>query len=224
MAFSEVFLRNVLGVRQKVTVGIPVEGVPDNTFAIFDVVQFDASLSETHSITASITQHPVETGSDITDHYRGNPDTLSMDVVVSDTPIRFFSIANPASPVVDPERQTGKRSIDAYERLKAFIDEASVVDIFTTLRTYKNMALESYSVIRDAQTGNTLRASLKFREVITVDTETEQVKPSVSPENASRTPQQKTGTSPSPPATEATAVKSRSLLQILVDIFSGGGA
>jgi hypothetical protein len=203
MTFSEVFMRNVLGIRQKAFVGLPVEGQPD---AQFDVVFFDASISETHSTTASIVQHPIETGGNITDHYRGNADELQMDVVVSDTPIRFLSLLRPGDPTVDPERQrNGKRSIDAYERLRAFIDEASVVDIFTTLRTYKSMALESISVVRDASTGNALRASLRFKEIVIVSTETEQIKPKPRPKQKSRETKTKNGTTPAAEASQANA-------------------
>lgn len=219
MTFSEVFMRNVLGVRQKAFVGLPVEGQPD---AQFDVVFFDASISETHSTTASIVQHPIETGGNITDHYRGNADELQMDVVVSDTPIRFLSLLRPGDPTVDPERQrNGKRSIDAYERLRAFIDEASVVDIFTTLRTYKSMALESISVTRDASTGNALRASLRFKEIVIVSTETEQIKPKPRPKQKPREAKTKNGTTPAAQASQKNANTSKSLAERAIGFAKG---
>jgi len=48
---------------------------------------FDATMSEGHEFTAEITEHAVEKGANVTDHVRKNLDRLTLEVMVSNTPI-----------------------------------------------------------------------------------------------------------------------------------------
>lgn len=47
---------------------------------------FDATIRETHTHTSTVTDHPVETGSNVADHIRPDPDSLTMDAHISNTP------------------------------------------------------------------------------------------------------------------------------------------
>lgn len=57
-------------------------------------ISFDATPSETHIISATITEHPVETGVALTDHVRQNPFKITVEVVISNTPIDLPSAAD----------------------------------------------------------------------------------------------------------------------------------
>lgn len=57
-------------------------------------ISFDATTSETHIISATVTEHPVETGGPLTDHVRENPFKITVEVVVSNTPIDLPSAAD----------------------------------------------------------------------------------------------------------------------------------
>ena len=48
---------------------------------------FDAILSEDHSRTTLVTEHPVEQGTAIVDHVRPNPDELTLECFVTNTPV-----------------------------------------------------------------------------------------------------------------------------------------
>lgn len=50
-------------------------------------VTFDATPGDTHLWTATVTEHPVEKGAPITDHVRAGAFRLSLDVIISNTPI-----------------------------------------------------------------------------------------------------------------------------------------
>jgi hypothetical protein len=50
-------------------------------------LDFDATLRELHTGTAQATEHPVESGADITDHVRPDRARLSADLFVTNTPI-----------------------------------------------------------------------------------------------------------------------------------------
>ena len=51
------------------------------------IQQFDAVLSEEHERDAEVTDHSVEQGVAITDHVRPEPDRLTLEVFVSNTPV-----------------------------------------------------------------------------------------------------------------------------------------
>lgn len=47
---------------------------------------FDTILSETHSNVSELAEHPVELGADVTDHIRHQPESVTLEGVVSNTP------------------------------------------------------------------------------------------------------------------------------------------
>jgi hypothetical protein len=77
---------------------MPVYLLPDDGSSI--IVQFDLTLSEGHEATAEVTDHPVETGSNVADHIRANPPSLNLELYVTQTPINDLG---------------GRGSINTYE-------------------------------------------------------------------------------------------------------------
>jgi hypothetical protein len=51
------------------------------------IVLFDQTVSEGHEATAEVTEHPVEKGSNVADHVRQNPQNLTLEMFVTNTPI-----------------------------------------------------------------------------------------------------------------------------------------
>ncbi len=52
------------------------------------VIEFDATLGEVHQGTTVVTEHPVEKGVNISDHVRPEVDRLTLEVFVTNAPIR----------------------------------------------------------------------------------------------------------------------------------------
>jgi hypothetical protein len=52
-----------------------------------EFIDVDAVLEEQHRSTAMVSEHPVEDGSNISDHVRADQDTLTMEMFVTNTPI-----------------------------------------------------------------------------------------------------------------------------------------
>ncbi len=50
-------------------------------------VTFDATERETHVGTALISEHPIETGGNVTDHVRAENDSLQLDILITNTPL-----------------------------------------------------------------------------------------------------------------------------------------
>lgn len=121
-----------------------------------DGFPIDASMSEDHAFNSEISTHPVETGTDITDHVRNLPITINLECVVSDTPIGEF--VNFRSPGSTP-------SADAYGFLKSVRDARQPVTIETSLEVFDNMVLTTLSIPRTAETGDAIQFTCSFTEV-----------------------------------------------------------
>lgn len=54
-------------------------------------IEFDATTAENVVLTAQVSEHPVEEGINISDHVRQNPTRLSMECVITNTPINIVA-------------------------------------------------------------------------------------------------------------------------------------
>ena len=134
------------------------------------VLQFDASLTETHVDEAEVTSHPVEGGSENSDHIRKLPNKIDINGIITNTPLVFLASVRATSPVSRDHKKSNDRVSAAYDYLQKIMDDGTTVDVVTSLREYKNMALTGMSVIRDAANGNVLNCSLSLREIIIAGT------------------------------------------------------
>jgi hypothetical protein len=64
-----------------------IEIVFESGFYTIGSVAVDAVLREVHHLAGEATTHPVESGSDISDHYRPAPRAVELEGVITDTPI-----------------------------------------------------------------------------------------------------------------------------------------
>lgn len=129
---------------------------------IVDGYELDLSLVEDHTRTSDITSHPVERGSDFTDHIKPRRPVVTMTGVVSNTPIGRIAI----------ERgETTRPSDDAYAVLKRLHEAGDVFVVTTELENYEDMAIDSLSIPRSAQIGDSLQFDVTFKQLEIVDTE-----------------------------------------------------
>lgn len=129
-------------------------------------VTLDCTVSESHSDEVEITAHPVETGATISDHIRKQPITLELEGVITNTPVIFLASVQAESPVDLDFIPCWDRVTRGYDELRRIQDSGELVDVVTSLREYKSMAIQSLGVRRDASTGNVLSVSITLREVI----------------------------------------------------------
>ena len=54
---------------------------------VTNALRFDAVTTETHTFANQVTEQPVERGANVVDHVRPSPDSLTLDVVVSNAPV-----------------------------------------------------------------------------------------------------------------------------------------
>lgn len=136
-----------------------------NKKAEIGIVQFDCAESETHTNTVEITDHPVEEGSDISDHIRELPDTLELHGLVTNTPIIFLASRQAESPLIGDNTSVEDRVETAYAELKRAQKAGELVSASTTLKQYKDMVIESLSAVRDASRGNILDINIRIRKL-----------------------------------------------------------
>jgi len=134
------------------------------------LVNFDATIRESHRKANEVTSHPVEAGVEISDHIRPQPEEIEINGVVSNTPIQFLP-SEAKSPLEGTVARAANRAEVAYKELQRVMDDGELVTVVTKLRAYGNMAITSFAVDREAATGNVLNATLALRQVVTVESQ-----------------------------------------------------
>lgn len=139
-----------------------------------DSLTLDAALSEHHGVQVEVTQHPVEKGPNISDHRRPKPRVVTLEGIVSNTPMPqpndpsvttvSRGIAFASRSKYDPTRVG-----TAYQQLLDLSASDQLITIVTGLETYDNMTMVSLDVPRDARTGEALNFTAVFTEIIVVE-------------------------------------------------------
>lgn len=154
------------------------------TLTKIDTLLVDASIKEDHDAEVEVTDHAVEQGAAITDHARPKPVELTIEGLVSNTPISISQQSQSASsvgsssapssygiytmmPAGTTSGTAGARGFAeaAYTMLRDLRDNPRLITIVTGLRKYTNMLLTSLKVPREAKTGEALNFTAKFKEV-----------------------------------------------------------
>jgi len=153
------------------------------------VIQLDASLKETHSRSSTATKFPIENGNNISDHIIISPVSLSIDGIISDTPIGGLkgliteAATTLTSALVPPvglaalaggvalfSALSGSKSpsVQAYLQLLQLQENAMPFDVLTTLYRYNNMWIEDLSAPREVENGNALIFTVKLSQLLIV--------------------------------------------------------
>lgn len=139
-------------------------------------IQITCSVEERHRKTASVTDFPIENGSNVSDHIRVNQDILHLHGIISDAATSVvqagaqFSVAadNVATYVagkVAPSVKIPQGGIgitlpdtpqEAYTKLEELFTGGAVFKVITGLKVYENMAFTSLEVKRDKSTGKVI--------------------------------------------------------------------
>lgn len=122
----------------------------------------DLAVSEEHGFPSEVTSHPVEQGPDISDHIRNLPEEITLESIVSDTPIGEVA-ADPSRQAAGPDAPLP--SADALQKLREIRAARRPVTVETSLGTFENMALENLTVPRDAQKTGGLFFTATFRRM-----------------------------------------------------------
>lgn len=142
----------------------PGAQVLPSQLVMIDDFLMDVVLHEDHKFESDVTEYPVESGSTISDNVRPRPIVITMECLVSNSPIGFLSSRHPNA----PGGGSSDPADDAYEHLQKIRDRRNPVTIRTSLRTFDNMVLKDLSIPRSQGRGDELRFTATFQQIITV--------------------------------------------------------
>lgn len=132
-------------------------GITNGTAATPDVVYiFDAVFMLEHTQEIQLTEHPVQSGANISDHAFIKPARLGIDIGMSDA-MQSYTIGQWAGNL--------SKSVSAYQTMLALELSRVPVTVKTRLNTYTNMVIVGIHTRDENKTNHGLRASITFQQV-----------------------------------------------------------
>lgn len=133
----------------------------------------DCTVTETHTATSTVTQHPVESGANITDHIRPDPVKLAITGIVSDTPIgarevqKALNVGGVSVQIRQQDTPTSPVGFGraAWSKLEEIRNAAKPVTVLTRDKKYESMAMVSLSIPKEAKNGGALYFTAQFEQV-----------------------------------------------------------
>jgi hypothetical protein len=127
---------------------------------------FDAVFKIDQSLQNRITEHPVQNGANISDHVYNLPHTVTLEIGMSDSMESYKA-----------GQFTGgrTRSITAYNVLVNTWRDKDRVLVWTRYGGIENCVIERIDIQDDYKTARGLRATVAFRQIITVGLKTTKV-------------------------------------------------
>lgn len=145
----------------------------------------DAALTEGHKYSAELTKYPVESGSQIADNVSKNPLSVTIEGIVSDTPLGNALQARQSSQASPDNSLEFLPSDEARAVLEAIFDAEEPVVVETSLKRYENMVLIDLDIPVDGETGDALHFTAVFEQV-TIRTNKRTTVRVASPNNAKK--------------------------------------
>ena len=181
-------------------------------------LEFEATISVSHTATAQTTDHPVESDDqgniDVTDHIRADPETVTINGVISNFPIVLFRTLRGQPSIGGGDPAT--RLEDAYKFLRGIKEDGKLVDVTTRLREYENMAIIGLSTTQDKDTSEILDITIDLREIRIATT---QQTDAPEPTQASSAKKTNRGKKNKTPASANQSTRGQSLLTRLIGAF-----
>lgn len=163
------------------------------------VLVLDALIRETPKYSAEMTKSPIEGGSAINDHVVLNPETLTIEGIITNTPAKIGGPLN-----------VKKNAQDAFDYLLALRETREPFDFVGGFKLYRNMVLTDFTPHRDKRTANTLTFTATMQKAIIVDSQTVLVANLANPANAGKVDR---GSQPTEKANDKTAKKASLLFK-----------
>lgn len=115
-------------------------------------ITFDLVLSENHNYNSTITKHPVQDGSEISDHIDNELESGTLNGLMTNYSLQIGEVVS-------------NRAQDAFEALVALWQEKTRVTITTVLKVYNDVVITSMPFMRDNTQGESLPISISFEKM-----------------------------------------------------------
>ncbi|MGN6103661.1 MAG: phage baseplate protein [Kofleriaceae bacterium] len=119
----------------------------------------DVTLSEDHTFESDVTKFPTESGGTFTDHIRKEPITITIEGLVTNTPLDAMRTIR--------QQESPAAAQFAYAFLLAVWNRDEPVTVRSSLGTFRQMALTSLTVPRSREVGDALKFTARFQQIET---------------------------------------------------------
>lgn len=126
----------------------------------------DATITETHNLSATITSSPVETGKKISDNIVNDPDSVTMEGFVTNSPVKVLG------GLLDGNVDSQDRVQTAYDTLCSLRANKTLITAVTSLKIYKNMAFKTLTTPKTPQTGDAIHFTAELVKIDKVSSQT----------------------------------------------------
>ncbi len=165
--------------------------IPDD-FA-YDAIGFDTTMTESHEESSTVTENPIEDGSNVIDHIIHGPISFSFEAIVCERGIfpnfygdatyapisvqvpifQNFGVIIPSSERVTVlQWREGSRVLEMQDRLTKLRLDGITCTVITMTREYSNMLITNVSLPRQPLEKGMGRFLVNMRELVTVSTAT----------------------------------------------------
>jgi len=154
--------------------------MPDAS-GVSQVLIFDGVIRESHVKQASISRNPMENGINLADHAIMEPDELTLEIAVSDSPLLLGPDGQPSAPTADLVATqsnatafsgSNRRSVSAWSELETWMAAFVPFDVVTGLKTYKSVLITSMTADQDKDAAGALFATVTLQQVLFAATAT----------------------------------------------------
>lgn len=134
-----------------------------------DDVELDVETDLEHTLTATATKYPVETGEKVSDHITVEPVAFSVDGVVSD--------GTPPGPNLTPEGPDRHRAV--FARLQRALNTRELCAVVSDLQRFESMAIVKVAASQSTGTASAVTFKLAFEQVRLATAKTATYKPAL---------------------------------------------
>lgn len=154
------------------------EPLYDGTEDVITEIPLDARVGSTYRFSSDVTEFPVESGAMVSDHVHRRPDEISIEGMVSDTPVSelptYLGLRG------DGEFQpAGLRSQAAFDALFTVWRDALILTVVTEYLVFEDMIVRSFEIPRSPERGDAVWFSASLVKINTVETLTASLPPEV---------------------------------------------
>lgn len=127
-----------------------------------DGIEFDALLDQSMDYEADVPEYPTEKGFSVSDNISLKPETLSMTLYVSDTPVTWKSRFG-----------SGKGRVEkVVKQLQDLYFAKKVVTVVTSDAVFDSMAITSISISKSADVGYAREMPISLKKIIVTESST----------------------------------------------------
>lgn len=128
-------------------------------------IEFDALIESEETYEADVPEYPTEKGFNVSDTISIKPETLSMTLYITDTPVSWKATHAPAI----------GRTETVVKSLQEMFFKKQAVEITTTDKVYSSMAITHISIKKSAAAGYSREIPISFKKIVETTSKTTKI-------------------------------------------------